>query len=92
MVLYRQFNDMTHVPSYLCISPGISGTAECKNLLTSYSLWVVGDTFHSAPSSFFSNTLVINTDASFRVEVDGEGHSSGKTAHCYGMQYIIIVQ
>jgi hypothetical protein len=56
--------------------------------ITSYSLWMVGDTQRLTPLSFFPDII----DASCRVELVDDGHTNSKTAHRHGTRYFIAVQ
>jgi hypothetical protein len=65
-------------------------TAKCENLFTSYSLWIV---IHPPRlRRHFFQTHIINIDAPYSVEMNGERHTNSKMAHCHGTQYIIAVQ
>jgi hypothetical protein len=68
------------------------GIAECQHLPISHSPWIVNNIPRSNLMSFFPNTLIINIDTFFRVEVNNEMHLDSKMAYLHGMQHTTTVQ
>jgi hypothetical protein len=83
-----KFSQYSRPNTYSTLSSYISRNRRGQLNAIARGLWVI----HCTSLSFFPNTLIINTDAPFRVEVVGERHTDSKTAYRHGTQYPIAVQ